>query len=69
MTTIILDDDLINKVLEIGHYQTPEQAVIAILSDYIKTHSPETDTLYLDVDMADGEIDSLFERDKEAGKI
>lgn len=69
MITITLDDNLINKVVEIGNYQSPEQAVIAILSDYIKTHSPETDTLYLDVDMADGEIDSLFERDKEAGKI
>jgi hypothetical protein len=69
MIAITLDDNLINKVVEMGNYQTPEQAVIAILSDYIKTYSPETDTLYLDVDMADGEIDSLFERDKEAGKI
>ena len=71
MITITLDDDLINKVIEIGNYQTPEQAVIAILSDYIKTHSPETvlNKAYLDVDMADGEIDSLFERDKEAGRI
>jgi hypothetical protein len=66
MVTITLDDNLINKVVEIGNYQTPEQAVIAILSDYIKTHSPETvlNKVYLDVDMADGEIDSLFERDK-----
>ncbi len=69
MITITLDDNLINKVVEIGGYQTPEQAVVAILSEYIKTHSLETNTLYLDVDMADGEIDSLFERDKEAGKI
>ena len=66
MTTITLDDDLINKVMEIGNFQTPEQAVITILSDYIKTHSPETtlNKAYLDGDMADGEIDSLFERDK-----
>lgn len=71
MVTITLDDDLINKVMEIGNFQTPEQAVINILSDYIKTHSPETvlNKAYLDGDMADGEIDSLFERDKEAGKI
>ncbi len=71
MVTITLDDNLINKVIAIGHYQTPEQAVITILSDYIKTHSPETvlNKAYLDGDMADGEIDSLFERDKEAGKI
>ena len=66
MITITLDDNLINKVIEIGHYQTPEQAVIAILSEYIKTHLPETviNKAYLDGDMADGEIDSLFERDK-----
>jgi hypothetical protein len=71
MTEITLEDDLINKVVAIGHYQTPEQAVIAVLSEYIKTHSPEIllDKSYLDVDMADGEIDSLFERDKEAGSI
>ena len=66
MITITIDDDLINKVVEMSSYQTPEQAVIAILSDYIKTHSPETllDKAYLNGDMADGEIDSLFERDK-----
>ncbi len=71
MVTITLDDNLINKVMEIGNYQTPEQAVIAILSDYIKKRSPETtlNKAYLDGDMADGEIDSLFERDKEVGRI
>jgi len=71
MITITLDDDLINKVIEMGNYQTPKQAVIAILSDYIKKYSPETiiNKAYLDGDMADGEIDSLFERDKEAGRI
>ena len=72
MTTIVLDDDLINKVVQIGNYQTPQEAVGAILSDYIRSHEPKKalfDKLYLDVDMADGEIDSLFERDKDAGKI
>lgn len=64
MAAIIIEDDLINKVLEIGQFKTAEQAVVAILSEYIKTYSSEIDTLYLDVDMADGEIDSLFERDK-----
>jgi hypothetical protein len=67
MTTIILEDDLINKVVEIGNYQTPEQAVVAILSDYIKTHS--TTILIDEVDMADGEIDSLFERDRDIGNL
>ena len=72
MTTIVLDDELINKVIQIGNYQTPQEAVVAILSDYVQTHQPKKerfDELYLDVDMADGEIDSLFERDKEVGEI
>ena len=72
MTTLVLDDDLINKVVQIGNYQTPQEAVVAILSDYIQTHQPkkeQLDELYLDADMADGEIDSLFERDKDVGNI
>lgn len=72
MTTIVLDDDLINKVVQIGNYQTPQEAVVAILSDYVQTHQPTKellDRLYLDVDMADGEIDSLYERDKDVGEI
>ena len=72
MTTIVLDDDLIKKVVQIGNYQTPQEAVVAILSGYIQTHQPKKDRfdeLYLDVDMADGEIDSLFERDRDVGKI
>jgi len=72
MTTIVLDDDLINKVVQIGNYQTPQEAVVAILSDYINSHEPKNalfDKSYLDADMADGEIDSLFERDKGAGEI
>jgi Arc/MetJ family transcription regulator len=70
MITIVLDDDLINKVVQIGNYQTPQEAVVAILSDYVQTHQPKKalfDKSYLDVDMADGEIDSLFERDKDIG--
>ena len=71
MTTIVLDDDLINKVVQIGNYQTPQEAVVAILSDYVQTHEPKKalfDNLYFD-DMADGEIDSLFERDKDVGEL
>ena len=72
MTTIVLDDDLINKVVQIGNYQTPQEAVVAILSDYLQTQQPKNalfDKSYLDTDMADGEIDSLFERDKDAGEM
>lgn len=72
MTTIVLDDNLINKVVQIGNYQTPQEAVVAILSDYINSQEPKKalfDKSYLDADMADGEIDSLFERDKDAGEM
>jgi Bacterial antitoxin of type II TA system, VapB len=72
MTTLVLDDDLINKAVQIGNYQTPQEAVVAILSDYIQKHQPKNalfDKSYLDADMADGEIDSLFERDKDVGEI
>ena len=72
MTTIVLDDDLINKVVKVGNYQTPQEAVVAILSDYLQTQQPKNalfDKSYLDTDMADGEIDSLFERDKDAGEM
>jgi hypothetical protein len=72
MVNILLDNDLIKKVLEAGHYQTPQEAVVSILSDYITTHESaksRTDCLYMDVDMADGEIDSLFERDRDLGKF
>ena len=71
MTIIVLDDDLINKVVKVGNYQTPQEAVVAILSDYLQAHQPKNalfDKSYLDADMADGEIDSLFERDKDAGE-
>jgi hypothetical protein len=38
MTTIVLDDNLINEVIEIGNYQNPQEAVAAILADYVKTY-------------------------------
>lgn len=72
MINVLLDDDLIKKVLQVGHYQMPQQAVVAILTDYIAAHESarkRTDCLYMDVDMADGEIDSLYERDKDLGKL
>jgi Arc/MetJ family transcription regulator len=72
MTILVLDDDLINKVVQIGHHQTPQEAVVAILSDYVQRNQPKKalfDKSYLDADMADGEIDSLFESDQDVGEI
>jgi Arc/MetJ family transcription regulator len=42
MTTIELDDKLINRVIKMGHYQNAQKAIDAILSDYVQTHRKQT---------------------------
>lgn len=71
MTTIVLDENLLARIIEIGHYRNPQEAVSAILLDYVQTHRPQKtlfDKLHADVDMADDEIDNLFKRDKDVGR-
>ena len=71
MTTIELDDMLISKILQIGHYQNAQKAIDTILSDYIETHQKKNtpfDKLCFKLDMADEEIDDLFKRDKDTGR-
>ena len=71
MTTIELDDRLINKILQLGHYQNAQKAIDTILSDYIQTHQNQNtpfDKLCCELDMADEEIDGLFKRDKDTGR-
>lgn len=71
MTTVILNDDLINKIVETGHYQSAQEAVETILADYMQTHEKQKnhfDTLCVNVDMDDDEIDSLFQRNKDTGR-
>ncbi len=71
MTTIELDELLINKVLEIGHYQNAQKAIDMILSDYIQTHQKQKtpfDKHCFEVDITDEEIDGLFKRDKDVGR-
>lgn len=36
MTTISIDDLLINEVIAAGHYQNAEEAVVKILADYVQ---------------------------------
>lgn len=36
MVTITLDDDFINEIITIGHYQNAQEAVIKILTDYMQ---------------------------------
>lgn len=71
MTTIILNDDLVNQVVKTGHYQSAQEAVEAILFNYIETQNrPKTpfDKLCVDLDMDDEEIDHLFQRSKDTGR-
>jgi hypothetical protein len=71
MTTIVLNDELTDKVVKIGNYKSPQEAVDAILSEYIQTHQPDTklfDKLHIDLGIPDDEIDTLFMRDKDAGR-
>lgn len=36
MTTIILDDQFIDEILNISHYQNAQEAVIEILAEYLQ---------------------------------
>ncbi len=71
MTTIELEDRLVDKVLKVGHYQNAQKAISSILSDYLQTHQKKKtpfDKLSIDLDMTDDEVDSLFVRDKDMGR-
>ena len=71
MTVVELDDLLVNKVIQIGHYQNAQKAIDTILSDYIETHRKKStpfDKLCFKLDMTDEEIDGSFKRDKDTGR-
>lgn len=71
MIAIELDENLINKVLTIGHYQNAQKAIDTILADYIKVNQQKTnafDKLRYEVDMKDEDIDNLFSRDNDRGR-
>ena len=42
MTTINLDDTLINEVAALGHYRNAVEAVMNILADYVRQKKPVT---------------------------
>jgi hypothetical protein len=41
MSTITIDDNLLNQVIETSHYKNAQDAVIKILSDYVLQKSDE----------------------------
>ena len=71
MTTITLDDALINEVIAVSHLQNAEEAVVKILADYLQQHKNEPaffEQLRLADDYADDDLDLLFERNKDTGR-
>lgn len=71
MTTITLDDEVINEVIAVGHYKNAQEAVLKILLDYVQQHKKEPsffDQLRVSDDVADDELVVLFERDKDTGR-
>ncbi len=41
MTTITLDDALINEVIAVSHNQNAQEAVVKILADYLQQHKKQ----------------------------
>ena len=71
MTTIILDDALVNEVIAVSQNQNTQEAVISILADYLQQHKQQPnffDQLRLNEDFVDDELALLFERDKDSGR-
>jgi hypothetical protein len=71
MTTITLDDALINEVIAVSHNQNAQEAVVKILADYLQQHKNEPaffEQLRLADDYADDDLDLLFERNKDTGR-
>ena len=70
MTTITLDDQVLKAVLSVTRTQNAQEAVLAILIDYVKQHRDELplfDQLRLTESEADDALASLFERDRDCG--
>ena len=41
MTSITIDDDMINALIAVSHYKNAQEAVITILSSYLQQHKKE----------------------------
>lgn len=42
MTTITIDDELINEVITVSHYENAQEAVINILASYLQQHKKQS---------------------------
>ena len=71
MTTITLDDKVIKEVIAVGHYRNAQEAVVNILTDYVRQHKKQPtlfDQLRLNEEAADDQLAELFERNKDTGR-
>lgn len=72
MTTITLDDQLIEEVISVSHCQNAQEAIISVVMGYLKQHQktkqPLFEQLHLISDFSDDEIDLLFQRDSDTGR-
>ncbi|MDD5216052.1 MAG: hypothetical protein PHQ03_11025 [Methylococcales bacterium] len=71
MTTITIDDEMLNELVAVSHFKNAQEAVIKILADYLLQRKKEPtlfDQLRLADEYADDEIASFFERDKDNGR-
>jgi hypothetical protein len=71
MTTITLDDAVINEVIAVGHYQNAQEAVLHVLTDYVRQHKPSPtffEQLRVPDDVAGDDLSVLFERNKDGGR-
>lgn len=71
MTTITLDDAVIKEVIAVGYYQNAQEAVLHVLTDYVRQHK-KTPTLFEQLRVADNvagdDLSVLFERNKDSGR-
>ena len=45
MTMITIDDELINEIIAVSHYENPQEAVIKILSNYLQQQKKSSQLL------------------------
>jgi hypothetical protein len=71
MTTITVDDQVIEAVLAVSHASDAQKAVADILNAYLKQHRRELtlfDQLRLPETEADDDFAKLFQRDRDSGR-
>lgn len=65
MTTISIDDEIINELVSVSHCQNAQEAIMKIINDYLqqqKIKKPLFDQLRLISDFENEEIEDLFQR-------